>query len=209
MRSASNFSFCLLDNITYSELWLNILSGSCKSGRGYISSSEKPKCFSLFLSKYDEKSFASSTLDSSFLIFSTVGTTSGTAKEANIDVIYYYKKKAVTNYINITVKYLDIDTNKPVSNNITLRVELNKNYSTKKLDKDPKGYKFDSVNGDTEGTATEDKEVIYYYKKIKEVKPAKEVPNTGDNIVTLISTFIVSLTLMIVLLFIKKKQKVK
>ena len=98
---------------------------------------------------------------------------------------------------------------KPVSNNITLRVELNKNYSTKKLDKDPNGYKFDSVNGDTEGTATEDKEVIYYYKKIKEVKPAEEVPKTGDNIVTLISTFIVSLTLMIVLLFIKKKQKAK
>jgi len=104
---------------------------------------------------------------------------------------------------------LNIETEKSVAPNKTLRVELNKNYATSKLENDPNGYKFDSVLGDTEGIANENKEVIYYYKKIKEVKPAEEVPKTGDNIISIISTFAVSLVLMIVLLFIKRKQSAK
>ena len=87
-----------------------------------------------------------------------------------ITVNYYYKKKKT---IAITVKYIDEETNVKIQENIKIEGYEGKEYKTeqKKID----GYEFTNVIGETEGTMTQDKEIIYYYKKVKEPENPKDV----------------------------------
>ena len=89
-----------------------------------------------------------------------------------ITVSYYYKKKAE---VTITVKYIDKETNEKIQEDITITDYEGEEYKTEQKEID--GYEFIEVEGETEGILTEDREVIYYYSKIKE----PEIPGEGGS----------------------------
>ncbi|MCI8655645.1 MAG: MucBP domain-containing protein, partial [Clostridia bacterium] len=96
----------------------------------------------------------------------------GKMEKELITVNYYYKKKAE---ITITVKYIDKETKEEIQESITITDYEGEAYKTEQKEID--GYEFVEVEGETEGILTEDKEVIYYYSKIKE----PEIPGEGGD----------------------------
>ena len=94
----------------------------------------------------------------------------GTMGKEATTVNYYYKKKE---QITITVKYIDKETKEEIEEQVVIKDYKEKEYKTEQ--KEIEGYEFAEVEGETEGILTEDKEVIYYYQKIKE----PEIPGEG------------------------------
>ena len=96
----------------------------------------------------------------------------GTMKKEVITVNYYYKKREP---ITITVKYIDKDTKEEIEETVIIKDYEGKDYKTEQ--KEIEGYEFIEVEGETEGKITEEKEIIYYYQKIKE----PEIPGEGGD----------------------------
>ena len=87
-----------------------------------------------------------------------------------ITVNYYYKKKIP---IKITIKYIDKNTNEEIEEETIIAGYEGEIYTIEQ--KNIEGYEFIEVVGETNGTITEDKEVIYYYKMVNE----PEIPGEG------------------------------
>ena len=84
----------------------------------------------------------------------------GEMQEEAIEVIYYYKEKS-----KVTVKYVDINTNEELAEQDIIEGYVNDDYLTSS--KLIPNYVMVETTGDTSGKlAKEDKEVIYYYKKV-------------------------------------------
>ncbi len=84
----------------------------------------------------------------------------GKAENQEIEVIYYYEKIKS----NITVRYIDQETNKDLISIVNKQVDINSIYTT---DKEViNGYEFVKIEGIASGIALDEEiEVIYYYKK--------------------------------------------
>lgn len=96
----------------------------------------------------------------------------GKMTEDVITVNYYYKKKAP---FVITIKYIDQETGEKIEEEVVIKGYEDEEYKTEQ--KDIEYYEFVKVVGETEGKITENKEIIYYYKKL----PEPEIPGEGGD----------------------------
>ncbi len=94
----------------------------------------------------------------------------GKMKREVITVNYYYKKKEAATVI---IKYIDKETNEEIKEKIVIEGYEGDEYKTER--KELEGYEFVEVVGEQEGTMKEEKEIIYYYQKVKE----PEIPGEG------------------------------
>ena len=86
--------------------------------------------------------------------------TEGEMTREEIDVVYYYRKKA-----KVIVKYIDKGTGKELSDEITIEGYRNDEYETE--EKTFEGYKLIGVPENAKGTMAGGKEeVIYYYENV-------------------------------------------
>ena len=92
--------------------------------------------------------------------------TKGTMEEDVITVTYYYVKK-----VTVTVQYIDVDTNEKLTDDETITGHEGDEYRTDKKTID--GYDFVRVTEDESGEMTENKTIIYYYKKVELPEPDK------------------------------------
>ena len=92
--------------------------------------------------------------------------TKGTMEEDVITVTYYYVKK-----VTVTVQYIDVDTNEKLTDDETITGHEGDEYRTDKKTID--GYDFVRVTEDESGEMTENKTIIYYYKKVEVPEPDK------------------------------------
>jgi hypothetical protein len=84
----------------------------------------------------------------------------GKMKEEAVEVIYYYKEKS-----KVTIKYVDLNSNEELAEQDIIDGYVNDDYLTSS--KLITNYVFVKADGDTSGKLTkDDKEVIYYYKKV-------------------------------------------
>ena len=90
----------------------------------------------------------------------------GTMEEDVITVTYYYVKK-----VTVTVQYIDVDTNEKLTDDETITGHDGDEYRTDK--KTINGYDFVRVTEDESGEMTENKTIIYYYKKVEVPEPDK------------------------------------
>ena len=91
----------------------------------------------------------------------------GNMSEEVITVTYYYIKN-----VTITVQYVDIDTNEKIEKDVTIKGHEGDEYNTEQ--KEIEQYEYVKVTEDKEGIMTEDKTIIYYYKKISTPEPLPE-----------------------------------
>ena len=91
----------------------------------------------------------------------------GNMTDEVITVTYYYIKN-----VTITVQYVDIDTNEKIEKDITIKGHEGDEYNTEQ--KEIEQYEYVKVTEDKEGIMTEDKTIIYYYKKIVTPDPLPE-----------------------------------
>ena len=89
-----------------------------------------------------------------------------------ITVNYYYKKKEEA---KVTIKYIDKETNEEIEEKVIIEGYKEDEYKTEQ--KEIEGYEFIEAVGEQEGIMTGEKEVIYYYQKIKE----PEIPGEGGS----------------------------
>ena len=83
-----------------------------------------------------------------------------------ITVTYYYTKQ-----VTVTVQYIDIDTNEKLTEDEIIKGHEGDEYTANKKTIDR--YEFVKVTDEESGKMTEDKTIIYYYKKVSEPEPVK------------------------------------
>lgn len=100
------------------------------------------------------------------------GPTSGEYKEEGTTVIYHYKK---ITYNKLTVKYVSDTENGKILKQIQETKETGTEY--KYTPEQFEGYEYTGVvDGEPEGTfGKEDKEIIFHYKKVEEIKTGKVI----------------------------------
>ena len=96
-----------------------------------------------------------------YQLVSTIGDfESGIVNKDRIEVKYYYERKLGT----LTVKYLDVDTNRELSPTERLNVKWGLTYQT--TSKNIQNYYVFRIDGTESGTVNSDEtEVVYYYKR--------------------------------------------
>ncbi|UQS84078.1 MucBP domain-containing protein [Bombilactobacillus thymidiniphilus] len=91
------------------------------------------------------------------------GTKTGKYDKSDQTFTFYYTKKPVTGK-DVTVRYLDKDTNEELATTVTLSGDTGSAYNAKKIDID--GYKLVNVDGDQSGSFTASpQKVTFYYTK--------------------------------------------
>lgn len=106
----------------------------------------------------------------------------GTISTNNQEVIYYYDQEP----IKITTKYINLETNEKMQEDIIEYKNVGENYVTKEIENIPEGYELASYSENKEGTITGEEEnseiTVYYYYRLKKYKIKTQVVGIGGTI---------------------------